>query len=916
MNRVISRCRSSFFLALVFISLITLKSSAEIIFQDFFTQPAGSITNSVPWIDVEGTGWQSGVPATQVALDGNGHVYNSAANAGTAAGIQLVPIGPHGSLTVSAILQLPAGIDEWIGMGFGNSNQFLTAASNDSGPWIQVLSSGYINLYGGAGLNNQATAPQAFTNDGSPVQVFLTYDAFHATASVGTVHDGVTNLVFDQWPVTNSLNAITPKYLIFQFSTNLTTPATRWVAAPSVDWLPRPPPMLTLPVPIATNIMVGPPGTNDLLSIQTALTKAAGRTNGSQVIFDSGATYVIATNATSSGLAETLFHGTNVVVNGNGCKILVTNPHIGFLNVSSCSNVIVEGFTVDYDPLPFTQGIVTHNFYNDGDVPKESAIEFQVDAGYPAPTNANYLDSAAERWGTVLDPTRPGRGADNSLTICIYSNVVQTNANGAFKVEMPFRAQAQSITTGSIWYMVSRWNGSMVFNATKSYQVTFLGNTNFTGAGASYTTTYCPLVSEVNCSVQIGPAPIGATAPRRRTSNADGGLMVESRIGPWVQGCHFTGLSDDVANACVNPFAPLSIPAKATNTLSVGIYNSASSLISQQMQVGDNVIFFNAGTGVTFDRATVTAVNLPDVTFDHDITGVTSKTDQSNTLLFDLTLNTSAVYLDNQFSNSRIHGIYCRADNMLIAHNTVSGMGLSAISAFPALDLATPNSFLPTNVVIMDNVLSDCSFSQESISNTIPTEEPAYALVELHKTATNTDYATNGFDATGIRILYNAFLDWRRAPLSLHNAADVNVMGNYFGPPLTNDNIVPLAKDVIADLWISDYPSLRFQDNVNATTLPDNRTFKEDGTNASTPAKAFQPLTAPRLTANLTGSNVVVSWLSSAPGFVLQQSSQLGAGIISWVDTTNTLCLAGASNIVTLPRLAEATNTFFQARQR
>ncbi len=104
-----------------------------------------------------------------------------------------------------------------------------------------------------------------------------------------------------------------------------------------------------------------------------------------------------------------------MLVNGNGCKILITNPRIGFLSVNNCSNVIVQGFSVDYDPLPFTQGVVTHNFSTN--TPKELAIEFQVDTNYPAPTNANYIDlrsNIARRWGMVMDPTRPGRVADDA----------------------------------------------------------------------------------------------------------------------------------------------------------------------------------------------------------------------------------------------------------------------------------------------------------------------------------------------------------------------------------------------------------------------------------------------------------------------------------------------------------------------
>ncbi|SPE50786.1 hypothetical protein SBV1_1200014 [Verrucomicrobia bacterium] len=380
-----------------------------------------------------------------------------------------------------------------------------------------------------------------------------------------------------------------------------------------------------------------------------------------------------------------------------------------------------------------------------------------------------------------------------------------------------------------------------------------------------------------------------------------------------MQACNFTGLSDDVANACVNPFVPLTIPNNPAGTIALGGYSSSgspSTLVGQQLQVGDEMIFFDASSGDLFDQAHVIGVSLPNATFDHAISNI-----NANTLLFDITLNTSAVYLNNQFSNSRIHGIYARANNMLIAHNNVSGMGLSAISAFPALDLSTPNSFLPTNVVILDNVLSDCSFSQEALSNAIPTQEPAYALLELHKTADNTDYVPSGFEISGIRILYNAFLDWRRAPLSLHNATDVNVIGNYFGPPLTNGNYVPAASNLIVDLWASDYPNLLFTNNVNATGLPDPKTIFEDGT-AAPVAGAFQPPAGPRLTASLSGSNRIVTWLSPSPGFVLEQTGQLGSGSNNWVLSASAPVLQGASNVVTLPVAPGEASVFLRARQR
>ena len=333
-------------LALGLVGIAAVNVSAEVVFQDFFAQSAGNISNSIPWIDVEGNGWQSGAAPSQLAVDGSGHLYNAAPSTGATAGVQLVPIGPHGSMTVSAMMQLPTGFNEWIGMGFASSNQFLAAPASGSGPWIQVFGTGTITLYGGAAINNPVSVLNAFTNNGNPVQFFLTYDAFHATANVGTVISGVTNLIFDQWPVTNSAGAITPRYLIFQMSTNLTPPTARWATAATVDWLPRPPPMLTLPVPIQQTNFVGPPGTNDVLLISNALNSVGNFAGGTEIRFTAGATYIITNGSLTKGVPLLLANATNVLVNGNGCKILITNPRIGFLNVISCSNVIVQGFTV------------------------------------------------------------------------------------------------------------------------------------------------------------------------------------------------------------------------------------------------------------------------------------------------------------------------------------------------------------------------------------------------------------------------------------------------------------------------------------------------------------------------------------------------------------------------------------------
>jgi hypothetical protein len=79
---------------------------------------------------------------------------------------------------------------------------------------------------------------------------------------------------------------------------------------------------------------------------------------------------------------------------------------------------------------------------------------------------------------------------------------------------------------------------------------------------------------------------------------------------------------------------------------------------------------------------------------------------------------------------------------------------------------------------------------------------------------------------------------------------------------------------------------------------------------------AFQAAEPPQLAANRSGTNLVVSWVSPAPGFVLQQAARLFTGIGNWIDSTNSPWLAGSSNLVTLTLPSTATNQFFRARQR
>jgi hypothetical protein len=216
----------------------------------------------------------------------------------------------------------------------------------------------------------------------------------------------------------------------------------------------------------------------------------------------------------------------------------------------------------------------------------------------------------------------------------------------------------------------------------------------------------------------------------------------------------------------------------------------------------------------------------------------------------------------------------------------------------------------------MGNVLADGGVSAEAVSNLDPDEEPVWALLQLHKATANSDNVTVGQEISGIRILNNAFLQWRRGAITLHNVSDANIFGNYFGPPMTNDGLVSLTNHVAADLWTCDLGSggIRFSNNVKSV-LADAQAIRSNGAYTNI-ASAFQPLPSSRIAISVLNTNVSVTWTSTAPAYVLQQSPATGSGV-AWTDLPDFPYLYGASNIVNLPwQNAPTARNFYRARLR
>ena len=141
---------------------------------------------------------------------------------------------------------------------------------------------------------------------------------------------------------------------------------------------------------------------------QTAITRAltaAKQAGGGIVRFDGSKIYrVIGRTDLSIEPVFDLDGARNIHIEGNGATLMI-HPPDRMANIAFAENIHISGFTVDYDPQPYYQGIIT-----DIDVPNMT-VDIEVPDRYPvpevgtSPTHAPFFgrsfipDAPGARWG-------------------------------------------------------------------------------------------------------------------------------------------------------------------------------------------------------------------------------------------------------------------------------------------------------------------------------------------------------------------------------------------------------------------------------------------------------------------------------------------------------------------------------------
>lgn len=284
-----------------------------------------------------------------------------------------------------------------------------------------------------------------------------------------------------------------------------------------------------------------PSATNNYQALKAAVA-AAKTNNGSCILrFEPDAVYRIGLPdgaKLQSQYALLIQQATNLVVDGRGATLLVTNPEHGAICTEDCSDIEIKNFNIDYDPLPYAQGTIAAVNLSEG------WFELNVGAGFMGPDQPCF-GRAMSKWGlTVRDRPDGGRRYGPAA---IFAERWEKTGDRIWRFHTPKKADGYNpslkqagLEPGDRYIHMAR-NYAQAVAAINCDHVLWDDITVFASPGLAFYPHRTSHHTIHNCHVKVKDGRIFST-------NADGIHMRGSRGHMLVEGCSFEGMSDDAIN--------------------------------------------------------------------------------------------------------------------------------------------------------------------------------------------------------------------------------------------------------------------------------------------------------------------------------------------------------------------------------
>jgi hypothetical protein len=416
----------------------------------------------------------------------------------------------------------------------------------------------------------------------------------------------------------------------------------------------------------------------------------------------------------------------------------------------------MRNFSVDYDPLPFSQGIVQSINTGDG------SFVFELQPGFPAPDDPFF--ASCDSWGMLKDASLPGRLKADCPSFFAYSGISSEGGN-RFRVALATASQISSFETGDPFVINGR--SASIGRYGLSENITFDSITATACPGSLFVGSRTSLLNVLNCKGQM-------KGDRLIVSGADGVHCQSARIGPWIENCDFEGLSDD----CLNIYGlPIYVLEQLSPT-QMTVYARAPVLS------GDRLVFFDPNAGRLILDTTVVSLSGNTLTVSDPVETLNiappgTPIDVRGWKIYDHAYNLDSignhfVYRNNYMHDGRRYGMLLKASYGLIENNVFEGLSRTGMTI--ENNINWPEGFWSQNLVIQNNRISECGYGSA---------DPCMSIFSLKLT---------GFMETpiqkNIHILDNTFNAVSGPAVELSGVSNLTAQGNTFTSGSTSGPLI------------------------------------------------------------------------------------------------------------------------------
>lgn len=409
----------------------------------------------------------------------------------------------------------------------------------------------------------------------------------------------------------------------------------------------------------------------------------------------------------STGPGIQLKDVTNITINGEGVTLLAG---VG-ISLVDCHGLTFNGFTLDQNPLEFTQGVISAVSPPNGGA--AAWIEFKVDAGYPQfpvpfkPTSIGIFDSQSREWKRSVPD--------------LYAKDIQTiDANTARLHLLSFPDGIINVKVGDLLVLKSSRISGIVVNQCRD--VVFK---DVTLCHSGVVAMKCGQgIAFDHVTIARGPRPEGATQERLLAALSDGIHYANSRFGPTIENCDFGFHGDDAVNLHGPTLSVVGFERPST----VWVAWKLKDRLDQMVQAGDVLRCMAPANYGILNELTISAIeqeqqDRPDAleilkkaidnkgldkAYLFKVTVEESLDDLPSGMLCDIPqLNCPNFAIrNNYFHDNRSRGLRIDASDGVIESNRIERTRMAAISLGPEYPTWGEAGWV-SNVQILNNQLKD-----------------------------------------------------------------------------------------------------------------------------------------------------------------------------------------------------------------